>query len=300
MVVFSSSCVTIPTKKASVKYEQVKEAGLEGKELLFEGLVTDNTTKALSGLTPGVFLNIGFPLVPERGPVDDPIGLSRDAHEVLRRINPEIRLWGTNYGIAVERRGWSQTYIAGDSQAACVILYDFRVDVRDVSLGRNGPFGRVPGAQWWVKVLTRQRHGKDGLYILVVTQVHINKDRIGQRFTENHNRVRAARQRGNRPITIPAMPRWFIVEHELGHVEQIRTAFRRVIDNVVRNNRLCNPNRPINRHKALVEQRFTQEWQRLTTSGIGGSHEMSGGYPNNEIEREVRERSWRLWDARNP
>lgn len=271
---------------------------LAGRDILFEGLITEGSVEEFHYLQPGVFLDIvDFPIVPERGRPFNPIGLPGDVLDILRHIRPEIRLWGTDLGVAVERRGWQQSVVV--RSPSCLILYDFRVDVRDVSLGRNGPFGRVPGTRWWVVVLERRRHNTDGLYILVVTQVQINLDRVGQPFTENHNGVRKARENAGKPVTIPAMPRWFIVEHELGHVDQIRTAFREVVDRIVRQFQLCNPTKPVVRHKALIEQGFAQAWQTLTANGAGGQHEMGSGYPNNEIEREVREKAWALYDARS-
>ena len=273
-----------------------------GHELFFEGRVPAGASGLLASLPPGLFLSLPpFPIEVRDPPSDfNPLGLPRDVRARLARINSEIRMYGTDRGIVIEHRGWSQTYVATSRDSSCAVLFDFRVNVVERRMAGT-TFGRIDRPFEHVQVLTPPPAGRSGLYVLVIATVEVNTGRIGDAFTETNQAIVNERASRNPPAssTVPAMPRWFIVEHELMHAEQIKRDYRAVVDKIANDEQLCRPTRPVDRHKALVEQGFDTSWQALTNGGAGGSH-TSANYPNTPAETEAREAAWRLLDGRAP
>ena len=268
--------------------------------LLFEGLVVEEALDAFAIQQPGVFFSL--PPFPEPGPRLgrlNPLGLPPAVRRRIARVTPEVRIWGTNQGLSVERRGWRQVYSARSPDGGCAVLFDYRVSVVDARLASNTTFGRINRPFELIQVLTPPPAGRSGLYVLVIATVEINSKRVGTAFTESNTAIinRRAGTNPPRPTTIARMPRWFIVEHELTHAEQIRRAYEAVVDGVVRDQSLCRPTRPIVRHRALVDRGFDTTWMRLTSGGEGGDHN-NPNYPDTPGETEARDAAWSLFDAR--
>ena len=272
-----------------------------GHELLFEGLVTNEARAPFAALSPGVFFTLPpFPVETDRK-LDNfnPLGLPAPVRRRIAAITPEIRMFGTNRGISVERRGWAQNYVARSRDGNCAVMLDFRVSVVERRLASNTTFGRIRRPFELVKVLTPPPPGRNGLYVLVIVTVEVNSKLFGRRFEENNAAVKGEREGRTppAPVVVGAMRRWFVVEHELKHAEQIRRRYQTAVNGVVNGNTLCRPTRPVNRHKALVEQGFNTAWRELTTGGQGGDH-ANANYPNTPAENEARRASWDLFDAR--
>lgn len=272
-----------------------------GHRLLFEGLITGPAKGAFGVLTPGVFLSLPpFPIEIE-GELDryNPLGLPEDVRERIAAINPEIRMWGTDRGVAIERRGWRQEYLVRSGDGNCAVMLDFRVDVVERALASDSTFGRIRRPFELVKILVPPPPGRSGIYVLVIVRVEVNSKLFGKRFEETNTAITNARA-GQQPAltsVVNAMPRWFVVEHELLHAEQIRRAYRDVISGVITDHRLCNPTRPVDQHKALTQAGFNSAWTQMTTGGAGGDHS-NPNYPNTPAETEAREAAWALFDAR--
>lgn len=277
-------------------------------ELLFEGTVTQD--EAVSRAAEN---NIAASMLPETLQVlgtralifQDKTGLVLAAirlPEAVRRnkakVNPEIRMFGTDRGIAIEYRGWHTDKFVFKK---CTVVFEYQVNVVDRNLASKKTFGRIKRPYEYIKVLSQPVDGTNGLYVLVIPTVEINKNKIGQPFTETHAAITQARNNATPPKTnnIAKVERWMVVEHELVHAEQIYRAYVQTVRKLKDDNRLCNPTKPISRHKAILAKTFTANWRALTASGHGGSHEQ-GRYPNTPAETEARQVMWRLLDARNP
>ncbi|RFB05958.1 hypothetical protein [Parvularcula marina] len=215
------------------------------------------------------------------------------------KVNPEIRMFGRENGqIAIEYRGWHTDKYEFEK---CTIIFEYQVNVVDRNLASKKTFGRIQRPYEYIKVLSQPVDGTNGLYVLVIPTVEVNKKKIGQPFTETHLAITQSRKGANpaKTIDMPKVERWLVVEHELVHAEQIYRAYTQTVRKLVSDNKLCNPTKPIARHRAILQKTFTANWIKMTASGHGGSHEQ-GTYPNTPAETEAREVMWRLWDARNP
>lgn len=267
--------------------------------LLFEGILNADTQKQIGlnragGIIPSVYLPAGFTPRDRR----NPFGVPKTLRRKLDKINPEVRLHLRDGKVVVEKRGW-HTERFTNTAAQCVLVFDYRVNVVDTALSSKTTFGQIKRPFEFAKVLTKQADGFDGLYVLIVPTVQVNTRKIGQSFTENHRSLAALRKAANKAIDIKSMPRWYVVEHELVHAEQIRKAYLAAWASEVMTPKLCNPTRPTNQHRARLVKKFDTDWKVMTANGHAEGHQ-TGGYPNTTAETEARSASWALWDVRTP
>jgi hypothetical protein len=267
--------------------------------LLFEGILNSDTHKQIGlnragGIIPSVYLPEGFTPRDRSNPFGVPKALKRK----LDKLSPEIRLHLRDGKVLVEKRGW-HTERFTNAAAQCVLIFDYRVNVVDTALSSKTTFGQIKRPFEFTKVLTKQVDGFDGLYVLIVPTVQVNTRKIGQSFTENHRAIAAQRKAANQSVDIKSMPRWYVVEHELVHAEQIRKAYVAAWESEVMTPKLCNPNRPTTQHRARLVKKFDTDWTVMTANGHAEGHQ-TGGYPNTTAETEARSASWALWDVRTP
>ncbi|MEX0943640.1 MAG: hypothetical protein WD002_13970 [Pseudomonadales bacterium] len=259
--------------------------------VIYEGLAELSGDASLAYLMPGVYANV-FPLDFSGQRPANPLNVPREIASRLRQITPEIRMWSPPPGtsIAIERRGWHQGDVT--SNGSCHIYFDYRVDVKEVSAGANGKFGVTTTPVRWATAFPPPA-GQTGLYVLIVTEVSINVDRIGENFTETNASIVRERQAAGQSVST-TITRAFVVEHELAHAEQIRAGFLAALQTRIRADRLCDPTRPTAQHAArLIQTDFPQAWTALENSGAGGDHS-NAQYPNTPVETEARRAAWRL------
>lgn len=275
-----------PETSESVATERPKSP--EGR-VIYRGPAHLSGEASLAYLTPGVYANV-FPLDFTGERPANPLEVPRETAARLRNITPEIRMWSPPPGtsIAIERRGWQQGDVI--SNESCHIYFDYRVDVKEINAGRNAKFGQAGIAIRWIRIFPPPT-GQTGMYVLIVTEVGINVDRIGEDFTETNTAVVSERQNAGQGITT-TITREFIVEHELAHAEQIREAYYNALTARVRTDSLCRPTRPTSQHRARLIDDFDQAWSGLESSGAGGNHS-NDQYPNTPVETEARRAAWR-------
>lgn len=275
------------------------EGELAEDPLLFEGILNAKTYEQIGlnrpgGIVPSIYLPEGFTPRDRRSP----FGLPKKLRKLLDKLTPEVRIQFQNGTFLVEKRGWHSERFTNVA-AQCVLIFDYRVNVVDRTLRSKTTFGKIERPFEFAKVLTKQTDGFDGLYVLVVPTVEVNTRKIGQAFTENHIGIAATRKAGNKAIDIQSMPRWYVVEHELVHAEQIRKAYLAAWKSKVITPKLCNPTRPTSQNRARLLSQIEIDWKKLTVDGHAGGHQ-TGGYPNTVAETEARTASWASWDARTP
>ncbi|MBD3647876.1 MAG: hypothetical protein HUJ31_10590 [Pseudomonadales bacterium] len=258
---------------------------------IYRGPAALDGDASLAYLMPGVYADI-FPLDFGGERPANPLEVPEDIARRLRQITPEVLLWSPppGIGIAVIRRGWHQEEVV--SVGSCHIYFDYRVDVKDVNAPNSSKFGQTSTPVRWVKVFPPPA-GETGLYVLIVTEVGINVDRVGEDFTETNTAIVQERQAAGQSITT-TITRQFIVEHELAHAEQIREAFFDALMARVRTDQLCDPVRTTSQPTVRLENiDFPAAWASLESSGAGGSHS-NAQYPDTPVETEARRQAWRL------
>ncbi|MDA0339315.1 MAG: hypothetical protein O2910_05680 [Proteobacteria bacterium] len=161
--------------------------------LLYAGPAEQDGEASLAYLMPGVYADV-FPVDLQDKRPSNPLGVPPDIARRLRELTPEIRMWSPPPGISlvIERRGWQQGDVV--TQGSCHNYFDYRVDVKEVHAGANSSkFGATATPVRWVTVFPPPA-GQTGMYVLIVTEVGINIDRVGENFIETNQTVVTARQ----------------------------------------------------------------------------------------------------------
>lgn len=266
----------------------------EGAVLLNRGrMPVSNLRKLVGEPHPLVLMGlVPFPAEPTRGGAEA-LGIPPDVWRRINNLDAEILLFSRDGtpGLFMVRRGWDQHWLVRADVGCCGVYLDFRVAVRDAARGKNRPFGETTLELRKVSVVVENkcRH----LYVLVVILVTINTSRLGESVTEQNAQVRAQRQAAGLPITLPSLPRSFVVAHELGHAQDAHDRLLAAIQPALRP--VCNPDKPTAQHAARVTAALDAEWQAFTAEGHANEG-ASSGYPNNDPEKRAREAAWREYD----
>ena len=248
-------------------------------------LVAEPHPLQLMGLAP-------FPIEPTRGGAQT-LGIPPEVWRRVNSLDAEVLLFSRDGmpGLCIVRRGWDQRWLTRDADGCCGVYLDFRVAVRDVKRGKTKPFGETTLDLRKASVVVEKKCRY--LYVIVVIVMAINTSRFGESVTEQNADVRAARQAQGLPITIPSVPRSFVVAHELGHAQDAHDRLLAAIGPELAP--ICNPDKPSAQHAARVIAALDAEWAKFT--GEGHANEgASGGYPNNDPEKRAREAAWREYD----
>jgi hypothetical protein len=209
------------------------------------------------------------------------------------RLEPEVLLLGTDHGLCIVRRGWWQGHLKKRAESGCDVFLDFRTGVRERKAGKNKPYGETSllHRSATVKVEGQVR----SLYVLVALDVVLNSSRFGEKWEESNSKLAKERRDAGLPTGFDALPRWFVVSHELAHAKQILDAMRAAIDPLLQN--ICQPPRPNAQDKARIEKAIDDTWEQLGKDGHAGAG-TAAGYDENPIEEEARRRAWREADHR--